>query len=51
MLDAEEKGCKVLNGLGMSLYQGVAQIELWTGKRAPVEAMRQELLTILKEQK
>ena len=51
LLDAEEKGCKVLNGLGMSLYQGVAQIELWTGKRAPVEAMRQELLTILKEQK
>ena len=51
LLDAEEKGCKVLNGLGMSLYQGVAQIELWTGKRAPVEAMRQELLTNLKEQK
>lgn len=51
LLDAEEKGCKVLNSLGMSLYQGVAQIELWTGKRAPVEAMRQELLTILKEQK
>lgn len=51
LLDAEEKGCKVLNGLGMSLYQGVAQIELWTGMRAPVEAMRQELLTILKEQK
>ena len=51
LLNAEEKGCQVLNGLGMSLYQGVAQIELWTGKRAPVEAMRQELLTILKEQK
>lgn len=51
LLDAEEKGCKILNGLGMSLYQGVAQVELWTGKRAPVEAMRRELLDILEEQK
>ena len=51
LLDAEEKGCKILNGLGMSLYQGVAQVELWTGKPAPVEAMRQELLNILAEQK
>lgn len=51
LMNAEEKGCKVLNGLGMSLYQGVAQVELWTGKKAPVEAMRQELLTILEEQK
>lgn len=50
LLDAEEKGCRILNGLGMSLYQGVAQIELWTGKKAPVEAMRQELLDILAEE-
>lgn len=49
LLDAQEKGCKILNGLGMSLYQGSAQIELWTGKKAPVEAMRQELLTIVSE--
>lgn len=51
LLDAEEKGCRVLNGLGMSLYQGVAQVELWSGKKAPVEAMRKELLNILSEQK
>lgn len=50
LLDAEEKGCKILNGLGMSLYQGVAQVELWSGKKAPVAAMRQELLNILAEQ-
>jgi shikimate dehydrogenase len=49
LLDAEEKGCRILNGLGMSLYQGAAQIELWTGKKAPVDAMRQELLKILKQ--
>ena len=45
--NAEAKGCKILNGLGMSLYQGAAQIELWTGEKAPVEAMRQELLDII----
>lgn len=51
LLDAEEKGCQILNGLGMSLYQGAAQIELWTGKKAPVEIMRQELLKIVDESK
>ena len=49
MIDAEARGARILNGLGMSLYQGVAQIELWTGGGAPVEAMRQELLDILAE--
>ena len=39
------------NGLGMSLYQGAAQIELWTGEKAPVEAMRKELMDILAESK
>ena len=45
LMNAEAKGCKVLNGLGMSLYQGAAQIELWTGKKAPVEAMRQVMVS------
>jgi len=49
LLDAEEKGCRILNGLGMSLYQGAEQIRLWTGKEAPVEEMRQELLKIISE--
>lgn len=44
---ARGKGLKTLNGLWMSLYQGVAQVELWTGKKAPIDAMRDELLTIL----
>lgn len=47
LLNAEKKGCRILNGLGMSLYQGAAQIELWTGQKAPIDAMRQELLDIL----
>jgi len=51
LLDAEEAGCKILNGLGMSLYQGAAQIKLWTGKEAPVDVMRDELMAILAEKK
>ncbi len=47
LLDAEAAGAKILNGLGMSLYQGAAQIEHWTGKEAPIEAMRQCLLDII----
>ncbi len=43
--DAAALGCSVVNGLEMLLYQGVAQFELWTGREAPVEAMRQELLS------
>ena len=49
LLNAEAKGCRIMNGLDMSLYQGAAQIELWTGQPAPIEVMRQELLDILKE--
>ena len=41
--EAEGAGCQVVNGLEMLLYQGVAQFELWTGKAAPVELMRQKL--------
>lgn len=51
LMNAEAKGCSILNGLGMSLYQGVAQVELWSGKPAPVEAMRQELLDILAQRR
>lgn len=49
LIDSEQKGCQVLNGLNMSLFQGVAQIELWTGKEAPYEAMKNELIKIISE--
>lgn len=41
--EAKAAGCLGINGLEMLLYQGVAQFELWTGKAAPVELMRQKL--------
>lgn len=49
--NAEAKGCRILNGLGMSLYQGAAQIKIWTGKDAPIEEMRDELVRINLEKK
>ncbi|MCD6389278.1 MAG: shikimate dehydrogenase [Desulfobulbaceae bacterium] len=42
--EAEEAGCLTINGLAMLLYQGVAQFELWTGKKAPVAIMKEKLL-------
>jgi shikimate dehydrogenase len=40
---AKAAGCHTANGLGMLLYQGAKALEIWSGKPAPVEAMRQAL--------
>lgn len=45
--EAEQIGCKTINGMGMSLYQGAEQIKLWSGVEAPINTMRQALLDIL----
>lgn len=49
LLEAEEMGCKIINGLGMSLYQGAEQIKLWSGQDVSIDAMRVELTNILSE--
>lgn len=41
--DAKSKGAKVIYGYEMLLYQGIAQFELYTGLKAPVEVMRKTL--------
>lgn len=40
---AEEIGAKASNGLGMLLHQGARSFEIWTGKQAPLAAMRSAL--------
>ena len=45
--DGTMAGCTIVTGLEMLLFQGVAQFELWTGKKAPVAIMRQALLDAL----
>jgi len=37
---AAARGCRTADGRGMLLYQGVRSFELWTGRAAPVAAMR-----------
>jgi shikimate dehydrogenase len=38
-----EAGARTTNGLGMLLYQGAKAFEIWSGRKAPVEVMRQAL--------
>jgi len=44
---AMEKRVKCANGSLMLLYQGAKSFEIWTGKPAPVEAMKDALLRAL----
>lgn len=47
LAQAEEKGCKILNGLGMMVYQGTRQMYIWTGNPEPVEPMQRHLQNII----
>ena len=44
---ARGAGAKVINGVEMLLYQGAASFEIWTGCKAPVDVMRNALLSKL----
>jgi shikimate dehydrogenase len=41
---AQEAGQKTVNGLGMVVHQGAVAFEIWTGRKAPLETMRQVCL-------
>jgi shikimate dehydrogenase len=45
--EAEKAGCKILNGLGMLLWQGVLAFEIWTDIKPPVEIMKEALLRVV----
>jgi shikimate dehydrogenase len=45
--DAVAAGSICVSGMEMLLQQGVAQFEIWTGQKAPVEVMRQALVESL----
>lgn len=40
---AQEAGARTANGLSMLLHQGALAWEIWTGRSAPLDAMRQTL--------
>ncbi len=41
--EAQERGAKAIDGLGMLVYQGAIGFKLWTGLDAPVEVMYKAL--------
>lgn len=47
--EAEDIGCITIGGVSMFVHQGVAQFELWTGKKAPVDVMRKTVLDALQK--
>ena len=48
---AAQRGIETVSGVEMFLAQGTAQWEIWTGERAPVEAMRRAVLRVLRERR
>lgn len=42
--EAKAAGCHTGNGIGMLLYQGVKALELWAGRDAPIDVMREALM-------
>jgi shikimate dehydrogenase len=42
--EAEARGARTLDGLGMLVYQGAIAFKLWTGLDAPLAVMRQALV-------
>jgi shikimate dehydrogenase len=44
LYEAEKKGAKVIGGLEMLVWQGAAAFELWTGRKAPVQVMKNAAL-------
>jgi len=47
--DSKAAGARVVSGVEMLIYQGAASFELWTGKSAPIEVMRQAALMHLQK--
>jgi shikimate dehydrogenase len=41
--DARARGCRALGGLAMLAYQGARAFEIWTGRQAPIDIMREAL--------
>jgi shikimate dehydrogenase len=44
--EAEKRGAKILDGIGMLVNQGAIGFKMWTGIDAPVEVMRKALLDV-----
>ena len=45
---AEKEGCKIINGIGMLLYQGALSFKLWTNKKMPVDYIKEIIFNYFK---
>ncbi|MFC2022012.1 shikimate dehydrogenase [Chloroflexota bacterium] len=45
--EAEAAGAKTISGVDMLIWQGALAFEKWTGRKAPVELMREETIKLL----
>ena len=45
--EAEERGCRTIDGLEMLARQGTAQLEIWTGQRQEVGQIKADLRRVL----
>lgn len=44
LYEAQNRGCKIIDGLSMFLHQGAAQFKLWTGETPDIELMRNVIM-------
>ncbi len=47
--EAKKKGCEIIHGMEMLLYQGARQFEIWTGHTAPVLEISKALKRVLRK--
>ncbi len=47
VMDTEQRGCKVIDGLGMLVNQGVISIKYWTGVDVEPAVMRNRVIEVL----
>jgi shikimate dehydrogenase len=51
LMDARAAGAVAIDGVMMLVYQGAKALEIWTGRKAPVEAMERAVREGLKERR
>jgi shikimate dehydrogenase len=49
--EARARGAVAVNGLGMLVHQAAIAFELWTGERAPLDAMSAAVLAELSQRR
>jgi len=49
--EAEEMGCKIINGLSMLVHQAAFQFRLWTGIQPDIREIKNDLKEVLERNK